>query len=105
MFSKRNIVNFQPVIRGQINILCQKLSQYKESGRVLSLDNAWSALMADIITPYAFGQSYHHLEIPDFSASFHEAYMAMTEFSHIAEHFGLLIAVSSALLEVRLLRL
>jgi hypothetical protein len=96
MFSKRNMINFQPVIRDKLDILCRKIAQYKDDGdkRVLNITKAWSALAGDIITEYAFGVCYNHLESPGFNDSFHEAYIALTEFGHVAVQFPWLHPVS-----------
>lgn len=89
MFSKRSIVDFQPVIREKLEILCDKIAKYAEGGReqVLCLNYALSAWAGDLITEYAFGFCYNHLESPGFQESFHEAYVEMTGFGHGAVQF------------------
>jgi len=89
MFSKRSILDFQPVIREKLEILCDKIAKYGEGDgeQILCLNYAWSAWAGDLITEYAFGFCYNHLESPGFQESFHEAYMEMTGFGHVAVQF------------------
>jgi hypothetical protein len=94
MFSKRAIVNFQPVIHQKLEILCKHLAKYKESGAVLNILDAWGAFTGDIITEYAFGISYDNLDLPGFRGSFHEAILAMGEFGHLAAMFPWIHSVS-----------
>jgi hypothetical protein len=87
MFSKRAIVNFQPVILAKLEILCKRIAKYKESGGVFNVLDAYAAFAGDVITEYAFGISYNQLDLPDFRGSFHDAYIAMGEFSHVVIMF------------------
>jgi hypothetical protein len=89
MFSKRSILDFQPVIREKLEILCDKIAKYAEGDgeQILCMNYAWSAWAGDLITEYAFGFCYNHLESPGFQESFHEAYMEMTGFGHVAVQF------------------
>jgi hypothetical protein len=94
LFSKRSILSFQPVIRDKVEILCKTIAQYKDNGRVLAVNKAFSAFAGDVICEYAFGFCYSHLESPDFEESFHDAFMAMSEFSHVAIQFPWVTPVS-----------
>jgi hypothetical protein len=95
LFSKRAIVNFQPVIREKLGILCKHIARCKESGSVFNVD-AYAAFARDVISKYAFGTGYDHLDLTDFWTSFHDAYMAMSEFSHIAVMFPWIHTVGSS---------
>jgi cytochrome P450 len=87
LFSKRSILNLQSVILSKVSILCNNIAQYEKNEKVLTISNAWSALAGDVICDYAFGYSYAQLESPDFEESFHEAFMAVSEFGHVALQF------------------
>jgi hypothetical protein len=56
-FSKRSIVDFQPVICEKLESLCDKIAKYAEGNgeQVLCLNYAWSAWAGDLITEDAFG--------------------------------------------------
>jgi hypothetical protein len=86
-FSKKRISDFQPVIRGKIDILCGKIRNYAETGGVFALNRAWTAFAGDVITEYVFGSSYEHLESPDFKETFHEPFMAASEVGHLTLQF------------------
>ena len=86
-FSKKRIMDFQPVIRRKIDILCGKIREHAETGSVFALNRAWTAFAGDIITEYVFGASYEHLESPDFQETFHEPFMAASEAGHLTLQF------------------
>jgi hypothetical protein len=96
MFSKRAIVNFQPVIREKLELLCKYIAKYKDTSSVFNVLDAYAAFAGDVITEYAFGIGYNHLGLPDFHGSFHDAYMAMSEFSHVAVMFPWIHTVGSS---------
>ena len=84
LFSKRSIVEFQPVIRDKIEIFCTHLAEYGKNGKVVDMKKAWSAFAGDVVCQYAFGYTYNNLESADFSEGFHDAFMAMSEFGLMA---------------------
>ncbi|KIW33393.1 hypothetical protein, variant [Cladophialophora immunda] len=96
-FSKRSIVNYQPFIREKIQRLCTKLEQYKEDGRILAINHAFSALAGDVICQYCFGLCYNHLESPNFEESFHDAFMAVSAFGHTTLQFPWVTPLLNAL--------
>jgi Cytochrome P450 len=86
-FSKKQIVQFEPVVRQTVDYLCQKIARYEKSDRVLTISNAWSCYAGDVITEYAFGLCYNHLDSDDFEGSFHDIFMAVSEFGHVTLQF------------------
>ncbi|KAJ9616826.1 hypothetical protein H2200_000545 [Cladophialophora chaetospira] len=86
-FSKRSILEFQPVIREKVELFSRKVSEYKDKDAPMVLSDAFPAFAGDIITEYSFGICYDHLDSPDFSESFHAAFMAVGEFGHVAVQF------------------
>jgi cytochrome P450 len=96
LFSKRSILNFQPVILQKVEVLCKTFAAYKDNGQAFDINKAWSAFAGDVICEYAFGFGYNHLESPDFKTSFHAAFMAMGEFGHVALQFPWINPVSSS---------
>jgi hypothetical protein len=72
-FSQRRILDFQPVVREKLDLLVSKLDAYKQSGKVVQLERAFTALSGDVVTQFCFGKAYDHLKSPDFSETFHEA--------------------------------
>ena len=94
LFSKRSIWKFQPIIRQKVEILCKAFAKYIDNGQAFDINKAWSGFAGDVICEYAFGFGYDHLESPDFNTSFHAAFMAMGEFSHLAVQFPWVYPVS-----------
>jgi cytochrome P450 len=93
MFSAKRIAEFQPVIREKVEILCKKLAGYQQDGRVLPLGRAWMALTTDIITGYAFAQSYNQLDSPNFQDTLHEALLAIYTTGQFALHFPVVFPI------------
>ena len=58
-----------------------------DDGRVLAINKVWNAFAGDVITEYSFGFNYDHLGSDDFDQTFHSAFMAVSEFGHIALQF------------------
>ncbi len=71
-FSKKKIIDFQPVIRKKLERLCYKITQYASSGREMNLLRAYTAFIGDVLAEYSFAVSYDHLESKDFETTFHE---------------------------------
>lgn len=66
-FSKSAIShNASALISDKVERLCQRFSEACKAGEVVRLDAAYMALTMDIITHYAFGESYNYLAEPDF---------------------------------------
>lgn len=65
-FSKRAVSGAESLIWEKIERLCQRLQSACRTGAVLRLDAAYMALTMDIITHYAYGESYNYLAEEDF---------------------------------------
>ena len=96
-FSRRSILNFQPVVREKVELLYKQIAKYKDTGAPLVVNQAFPAFSGDIMTEYAFGVCYNHIESPNFSESFHSAFMAGAALGHAAIQFPLLHPVSLTL--------
>lgn len=95
MFSKRCIAKFEPVIQEKIDLMCRRISGFKETGGALILSNAFNAYAGDVITEYCFGFCYKQLESPGFKEeNFHRAFMAVSAFGHLALQFPMMHPVS-----------
>lgn len=68
-------------------MLCNNIAKYKSSGKEFRLNMAFSSFAGDVITQYALGICYDHLNVRDFDENFHEAFMAVSEFGHVALQF------------------
>jgi hypothetical protein len=93
MFSTKRITEFQSVIREKVDKLCEKLTRYQENGTAVPLSKAWMALTTDIITEYAFAQSYNQLDSEDFKDTLHEALKAIYTTGQFALHFPIVFPI------------
>lgn len=98
VFSKRSILDFQPVIQQKIDLMCEKFAPYKGDGQILNLVNAFSAFAGDIICQHSFVFCYNHLESPNFEDNFHAAFMAGGKFGHVALQFPWVTQVGQSFL-------
>jgi len=71
-FSKRAIANNEAQVKDKIEHLCRRLRECMENGEVVRTDAAFMALTMDIITEFAFGDSYNYLDEPDFKLEWKE---------------------------------
>jgi cytochrome P450 len=75
-FSKRSVNQTEPLIKAKVERLCRRFEAVLESGEVVRLDAAYMALTMDIITHYAFGESYDYLSEDDFKLEWKETVVA-----------------------------
>lgn len=71
-FSKRAVSNAEKLIWEKIEILCQRFADACKAKQVVRLDAAYMALTMDIITHYAYGESYKYLWEDDFKLEWKE---------------------------------
>ena len=87
-FSKRQIGTIAPWIQKCVDKLCDRLlNEYKGTARVVSMNEAYGALVTDVIMQYCFGWTYGFLDYPDFTALFTTAFRQVALASHVAGHF------------------
>jgi len=72
-FSKRSISTIEPLLISKIELLCRRFENAIKTKEVIRLDAAYTALTMDIMTHYAYGESYNHLAEDDFKLSWKEA--------------------------------
>lgn len=61
-FSKQSIIKLEPIIQDKTDKIADHFKKSFETGTVLNLEYAFSALTADVITHYCYGTSYRYLE-------------------------------------------
>lgn len=104
-FSKRKIMDFQPVIRARLKKLCSKIEDYAGTDRVLPLHRAWTAYAGDVVTEFCFAKAYDHLESPDFKETFHEPMHAVCQSSTVLMQFPWLWPIMNSLPDWLVVRL
>ena len=96
-FSKKAISKFEPFIRQSVSELCGRIAKYKDEDKPVPMHKVWDAYATDMITQYSFGFNYGHMESDGFNKSFHDAFMAVSEFGHIALQMPWITPVSSSI--------
>ena len=93
MFSKRAIEAVGPVLQDKVDVLCKAVEGYLVSGEVMSLDLAYIALTIDMISEYAFGESFKLLEKPGFSQEWKDAILGQFESAIPLRHTPWLMSI------------
>ncbi len=104
-FSKKRIIDFQPIIRAKLEKLCQKIAQYNVTNRELHLHEAWTAYAGDVVTEFTFARSYDHLDVPDFAETFNKPMHAACESSTMTLQFPWLWPLMNSLPEWLVMKL
>ncbi|KAK1723386.1 cytochrome P450 monooxygenase [Colletotrichum acutatum] len=81
-FAKRSIVSMEPQIHERITAMLNRLDGARKEGAKISLDLAFSAMTADIITQRFFGYHYDYLSIPSLVSPIREAFKGVSEIFH-----------------------
>lgn len=71
-FSKRAVANTEPLIWDKVERLCQRFAAAVKTKEIIRFDAAYMALTMDIITHYAYGESYNYLAEDDFKLEWKE---------------------------------
>ena len=83
-FSKRSIVGMESMIHERISTLCGRLEETNKEGSMISLDKAFSAMTADIITNRFYGFHYDYLSRKDLKFPVRDAFLGVSLIFHLA---------------------
>ena len=87
-FARQKIVNFTPYIQTRVEKLCAILEDdYGGKSKVVSLNEAWAALVTDALTWYTTAISYDMLDYPSFETPFTAAITKLAYAIHVSTHF------------------
>ncbi|KAK2036141.1 benzoate 4-monooxygenase cytochrome P450 [Colletotrichum somersetense] len=73
-FSRRAIAQLHGMISQKIETLMERLSRVRETGEVIDLTYAMSALAMDVVSSYAFGADVENLQRPDWGKDWLDAH-------------------------------
>ena len=97
-FSRRNVLEYAPHIQGLANKLCSRLTrEYLGTGQVVSLDDVYVCLSADVITQFAFGQQHDFIDAAGFQTKFTTAVRSMEDLVHYTTQFPWLVTIGNLL--------
>lgn len=97
LFSKKNILTLEPMIKQRIEICCSRLEEFRSTKKVLNLRLLFSCFTMDIITEFAFARSYDELSTPDLSPNKREIMEATQRVIPWFKHFPSLWPVVRAI--------
>ncbi|KAK7404080.1 hypothetical protein QQX98_010138 [Neonectria punicea] len=86
-FSKAKVASRQGMIRKKLVRLCERISEFAETGRVLDIGAAISAFQRDVLTDYVLGKSYDDLEKEDFNTGMMIVAQAGGKVWRLTKHF------------------
>ncbi|RGP67090.1 cytochrome p450 [Fusarium sporotrichioides] len=92
-FSKRSITNLEPFIHERVTKLLSRFQEHLDNDQVLSLDGAFCALTADVITSRFYGKHYNYLDLPDFHFVVRDGFLGLTKVYHLARFIPVLVTV------------
>lgn len=78
---------FEPVIQRTMDQLCVALKGYVATGEPVELQTAYMALTLDVISQYAFGESFGLVQRPGFSPEWNKMLHATIEAGIMNRHF------------------
>ena len=90
-FSKRSMLDLEPLIHERISKLCLRLEEAMHQGQVVNLDSAFAALSADIISFHFYGQHFDYLSIKDFKFAIINAILGISSNYHLARFLPSLV--------------
>lgn len=90
-FSKKSVNELAPMMENTLAKLAFHFEEAYKTGTVIGLDDAFTALTADIISYYSYGESLDFLEADDFKGEFREAAFELLSFLHINRFFPYII--------------
>lgn len=85
-FSRRAILDQQAVVQEKVKTLCKGLEYFRETGSVFRVTDPFAAFAGDVISQYSFGFSYGQTERYEdgWKENFHDAYISLGAFGHVA---------------------
>lgn len=104
-FSRQRIIALESTIREKLGKFVDNTRRYTKDGQVLNLQNAWSALVGDVITQYCFAFDYDHLNSEGFTTNWHKTFHSIMQIGHLSVQFPIILAMVNSLPEMLVERL
>ncbi|CZR52602.1 related to cytochrome P450 CYP3/CYP5/CYP6/CYP9 subfamilies [Phialocephala subalpina] len=92
-FSKQMISKLEPTIQAVVEKLFSRLEEFRGAGKPVEMRAAYSALTIDVITAYAFNESWEHLDSPDFKKDWFDGVHLMMGAGNFMKQFPWLFSV------------
>jgi cytochrome P450 len=72
-FSRRNVLNLEYLVQSRVQKLCDKIFSKFSKNQAVDLHHAFRSISVDVISDYAFGESYELLDREDLGREFFES--------------------------------
>lgn len=69
-FSRKKVLELEDIVHDKADKLCRILQNNKDADKPTNIDAAFRAISVDVVTDYAFGESWDQLGSPDLGAWF-----------------------------------
>ncbi|GMF76418.1 unnamed protein product [Aspergillus oryzae] len=96
-FSKRSVMGVDYIVQDKVDKVCKRLTQVHERGTVVSLDDLFAALTADVISHYAYGESLGFLDTENLKNEFRDAVASAGLLCHFARFFFVVSMVAETM--------
>lgn len=87
-FSTGSVKELEPVVQSVVDKMVLRLQALQGSGTNVNVIHLYSCLTGDIISQYAFANSYNFLDDPDFAPYWSEKWMRVSEQGHLLKQLG-----------------
>ncbi|RYP39080.1 hypothetical protein DL767_002343 [Monosporascus sp. MG133] len=87
LFSTASIRRLEPIMKDHIAKMLLRIEEYGKTGEIVQLHHVFKACTSDVITMYAFGDSFRFLDQSDFGKPYFEATDMFFGLTHIFGHF------------------
>ncbi|CZR63276.1 related to cytochrome P450 [Phialocephala subalpina] len=98
-FSKHQVLLLWPYIREKRDKFCRRVDEYVETKKPLNLSKAFGCFSIDVVTEYAFGQSYNDLDNEHFFSGLSEVMDELLGRVHVITHLPWILSAVRALPE------
>ncbi|GAD94164.1 hypothetical protein AN8309.2 [Paecilomyces variotii No. 5] len=96
-FSKAGVYRLESVIQQKVDLMLDRLAEFRKLGRPIPLDVMFPAFTNDVVMEYAFARSDHRLEHPDFDALFHETMLSFSVLNHWTKHMNWILTLGQSI--------
>ena len=91
--SKQAVTRVQPMLTYMIDKLCNRIEEFRMSGKPMPIRLVYSCLATDIVTLIVLNHNRHLLDSPDFSPAWVETVKAIAAAGHTMKQFPWLFSV------------
>ncbi|PWY91666.1 putative cytochrome P450 [Aspergillus sclerotioniger CBS 115572] len=92
-FSKRSVLQLEPMIQQKVDKLLSRFTAAHDDGDIIATEDAYAALTADVISFYSYGHSFNYLDHPTFNSNVRRGVNGMTHVVHFNRFFPVLLGV------------